>query len=260
VADSFNFLPVIAPAAIFFDFRQFLRGLSMLLLAGFCLVVSGCLDGSEDIRIESDGSGQASFDYFLPAAAVASQGGNEALRTPVESWVRSEQGLHLESLEVSDKGESTRLHVVLRFDSIKDLIRAVSGEGSASLPGAMRHLLGTFQFVQNGRHIEFSRTVHPVEALGGSLLLVPADDLARHHLHYRIALPVKPDTHNATSTEDDGRTLIWDIRLDEAVKSPPKLEFTATLPIPWWLWGAGGLAAAGALWLAAKRRAQSAEG
>ena len=226
----------------------------MLSVAGFCLVVSGCLDGSEDIRIESDGSGQASFDYFLPAAAVASQGGDEALRAPLESWIRSEPGLHLESLEVSNQGESTRLHVELRFDSVQDLIRAVTGEGSTKLPGAMRHLLGTFQFVQNGRHIEFSRTVHPVEALGGSLLLVPQDDLARHHLHYRIALPVKPDTHNATSTEDDGRTLVWDIRLDKAVKSPPKLEFTATLPIPWWLWSAGGLAVIGILAIGARLR------
>jgi len=212
-------------------------------LAATSLLISGCLDGSEDIRIESDGA----FDYLLPSAAVASQGGTEALRRPIESWIQDEEGLRLESLEVRDDGENTRLNLKLSFDSVTDLIRAVSGKGSESLPAAMRHLLGTFHFVRDGRHIEFSRTVRPVEALGGSLLLVPREELARHRLAYRITLPVPPDTHNATSTLDGGRTLVWEIPLDQAVDvdSPPKLEFTATMPVPWWVWG--GVALTGVL-------------
>jgi hypothetical protein len=217
------------------------QGILAVLLAAGSLLVSACLDGSEDIRIERDGAGRASFDYVLPSAAVASQGGTEALRKPIESWIRGEEGLRLETLVISDEGENTRLSLKLSFDCVTDLIRAASGKGSESLPNAMRHLLGTFHFTRNGRHVEFRRTVRPVEALGGSLLLVPQEELARHRLIYRISLPVPPDTHNATSTLDGGRTLVWEIPLDQAVGSPPKLEFTATLPVPLWVWGCAAL-------------------
>lgn len=208
-------------------------------LALACLLLPGCLDGNEDIRINADGSGTCTATYLVPVAAVAASGGPETMRQQLEDWVAAQQGMKIDDIDFSEVGDRLRIHGSIRFDSAFALIDASAAGQLQDLPPAARHLIGTLDFRMRGRQVELARTVSPRAALGSAMLFTNAGELAEHRLVYQISLPVTPDSHNATSTRDDGRTLVWEFPLDEAVDQPPVMRLTATIPIPWWVWAAG---------------------
>ena len=211
--------------------------LGVLTLA--CLLLPGCIDGNEVIHINADGSGTYESTYLVPVAAVAASGGRETMRQQVEEWVAEQDGMVLDTLEFSEEDDRLRIHGMISFDSALALIDASDTESTQNLPPAARHLTGTLDFRMRGRQVEVARTVRPRAALGSAMLFTSPAELANHRLTYQISMPVAPDSHNATSTRDDGRTLIWDYPLDQAVAEPPVMQLTATIPIPWWVWLGG---------------------
>lgn len=52
---------------------------------------------------------------------------------------------------------------------------------------------------------------------------------------YIMHLPSVPMESNATRVENAGRTLVWDIPLSQALKSPVVTRFKMQIPIPWHL-------------------------
>ena len=68
-------------------------------------------------------------------------------------------------------------------------------------------------------------------------------------MSYMIHLPLAAMESNATRTEDEGRTLVWDFPLAQAVKGPVNTQFKANFPLPTWLLASAGTVtfAAGAL-------------
>lgn len=213
---------------------------STLLLLGVltlaCLLLPGCLDCNEEIRINADGSGTCIATYFVPVAAVAASGGQDKMRQQIEDWVAAQDDLRIDTFEIEEQDDRLRIHAELSFRSALSLIDASSPEQTEDLPPASRHLAGTLDFRMRGRQVDLTRTVRPRNALGAAMLLAGTDDFKNHRLTYQITLPDPPDHHNATSTLDDGRTLIWDYPLSEAIENPPVMKLTATIPIPWWVW------------------------
>jgi hypothetical protein len=85
---------------------------------------------------------------------------------------------------------------------------------------------------QDGRRVDFTRTVYPAKALPGSSFL-PAAQLDGRHLVYILHLPVAARESNATRVAAGGRTLIWEQPFKGGAVKQLELHFQAELPLPW---------------------------
>lgn len=115
-----------------------------------------------------------------------------------------------------------------------DLQDASQTDSLKKLPSSATHLSGKFAIKLRGRDLDLTRTISPSSALPGAGFL-PASTFAGHQLSYIIHLPLAAKQSNATRTEDNGKTLIWDFPLDRAIKQPVTTHFIAPIPIPNWV-------------------------
>jgi hypothetical protein len=106
-------------------------------------------------------------------------------------------------------------------------------ESTKSLPATAQQLAGTFDFRLKGREFELNRTIEANKAFAGGLFM-PRKEITGRKLLYILHLPQPPLESNATRTEDNGSTLIWDYSLEEALKGPVTTRVKAQIPIPWW--------------------------
>lgn len=203
-----------------------------LVLAILSLLLPSCIDGHEEVWIEPNGSGRAEITYSIPARAVQLKGGDQAVVEMIRGFLANTPEISQSTCEVRTEGDTTRILVRTTFDSALDLKNAPHGPGSVHLPPAAKHLAGVVATTLQGRTLDFTRTIQPGKALPGSSLL-PNSTYQGHHLTYIIHLPAVPGTHNATRTENGGRTLIWEKNLEDAVRAPIITHFRMDIPIPW---------------------------
>ena len=207
------------------------RWASLLVAAGSFQLIS-CIDGREEVWIEPNGSGRAEIRYSLPARAVQMKGGDAAVLAMIRDYIQSTPEISESTCEVRTEGDRTQIRVTTQFDSALDLKNAAQGTGMKSLPPSAVSLAGVVDAKLAGRTLDFTRTIRPGDALPGSSFL-PASAFAGHRLDYIIHLPGVPSGHNATRTEDGGRTLIWESPLAEAIRTPIVTRFRMDIPIPW---------------------------
>ena len=74
-------------------------------------------------------------------------------------------------------------------------------------------------------------------------MFMPASKFQGHRLVYVVHLPTPAVESNATQSTDEGRTLVWDFALADAVKAPVTTHFKAKIPIPSWAIGLIAIAA-----------------
>lgn len=208
------------------------RPWACLLLAVTSFHLSSCIDGREEVWIEPNGSGRAEIQYSLPARAVQMKGGDGAVLAMIRDFIGATPEISASTCEVRTEGDRTRIRVTTEFDSALDLKNAAESEGLAVLPPSAASLAGVVNARLDGRTLDFSRTIRPADALPGSSFL-PDSTFAGHQLSYIIHLPGIASSHNATRTENGGRTLIWDKSLVEAIRAPVVTQFRIAIPIPW---------------------------
>lgn len=216
----------------------------LLALVTASLLVS-CIDGREEVWINADGSGRADITYSLPAAAARFQGGENGVRKMIDDFLSHTPALKNPTCEVTTVDSRLTIHVQASFDSALDLKDISKGESMGKLPSSATGLTGATLVTVSGRTVDFSRTISAGDALPGSSLM-PASQFDGRRLTYIMHLPMGPLESNATRTENEGRTLVWDIPLAQAIKGPVATRFKANVPVPAWL-----LASAGALTFAA---------
>jgi hypothetical protein len=212
--------------------------------------MTSCIDGREEVWIKPNGSGRAEIHYSLPARAVQMKGGDAAVLTMIRDFIKSTPEISASTCDVRTEGDLTKVRVTTEFDSALDLQNAAEGAGIAALPPAAISLAGVVEAKLDGRSLAFTRTIRPADALPGSSFL-PMSTFEGHRLDYIIHLPDVPTTHNATRTENSGRTLVWEKPLAEAIRSPIVTHFRMDIPIPWkWIGSiAAGLAVAAGLFV-----------
>lgn len=208
------------------------RPWACLLLAVASFHLTSCIDGREEVWIEPNGSGRAEIQYSVPARAVQMKGGDGAVLAMIRDFIGATPEISASTCEVRTEGDRTRIRVTTEFDSALDLQNAAESEGLAALPPSAASLAGVVNARLDGRTLDFSRTIRPAAALPGSSFL-PASTFAGHQLNYIIHLPGVASSHNATRTENGGRTLIWDKPLAEAIRAPIVTQFRIVIPIPW---------------------------
>lgn len=207
--------------------------LRVIVLLAACLLTS-CIDCHEEIWLEADGSGHADISYTLPAAAAKFQGGEAGVRKQIEKFLAETKEIKSSACEVTTEGDRLKIRVRAAFDSALDLKEISSGGAMAELPSSATNLAGKVEVSVKGRTVDLSRTISPGAALPGAGFM-PASTFEGHRLVYIIHLPMAAKESNATRTEDDGRTLIWDFPLAEAVRTPVTTQFSADIPIPRWM-------------------------
>lgn len=225
-------------------------------LCAACILTS-CIDGREEIWLAADGSGRADVSYSLPASVAKFQGGEAGIRKLIGDFLAKTPEIQSSSHEVTTEGDRLKIHVRATFDSALDLKEISTGSSLGELPSSAAHLAGKVELKISGRTVDLSRTVSAGQALPGARFM-PASSLDGHRMTYIMHLPMAALESNATQTENEGRTLIWDYSLADAVKAPVTTRFKAQIPIPGWFFGAvgGGAAVLAALvvFLARKRR------
>lgn len=197
-----------------------------------CLLVS-CIDGREEVWLNADGSGRADVCYTLPAAAARFQGGEAGIRRIVGDFLRNTPEITSSNFEVATEDNRLNIHVHGTFKSVRDF-KGLTTAPSGQLPSSAVNLAGEVQVEMHGRTINFSRTVSPGKALTGSAF-IPASQFEGRKLAYILHLPEAATESNATRVEDDGRSLVWEFPLAQAIQSPVTTRFKVKIPVPPWL-------------------------
>jgi hypothetical protein len=224
-----------------------------------CLL-SSCIDGHEEIWLNADGSGRAEVIYTVPAEAARFQGGEAGLGRLIGNFLKQATPLSNSSYQISTEGDRLKIQVNAAFKSALQLKKLSKGTADSKLPAAARYLAGEVDTHLSGRTLHFARTISPGKALPGSSF-IPSSQTQSRKLTYIIHLPMAIEDSNATRTEDQGRTLIWDYPLVQALKQPFTTQFTAKVPIPTWAIFAVSLIilaiTAGIIWMLRKRSQRS---
>jgi hypothetical protein len=203
--------------------------LRFLLVIIATLLVS-CIDGREEYWIESDGSGRAEITYTLPAAAVQRQGGDTELRKQITEWIQKIPGVTSCECSLLEANDEITITVKTEFESALEFKQLA--EEDSGMPFAATHLMGEIRADIRGRTFDFSRTIFASKALPGASLL-PDASMQGRQLTYIMHLPAAALESNATRSENNGRTLIWEVPLAVALKMPVITRFRMDVPIPW---------------------------
>jgi hypothetical protein len=204
----------------------------MTLLAA-CLLGS-CIDSREEVWLEADGSGRAEISCSLPASAARFQGGEAGIRKLIGDFLTNTPTIKSSSHEVTTEDERVKIRVRVAFDSALDLQEISTSESMTKLPSSAADLAGQVDVKVHGRTVDFTRRISAASALPGAAFM-PASNFEGRRLVYIMHLPAAADVSNATRTENDGRTLIWDFPLGQALKGPVTTRFTMPIPFPTWL-------------------------
>ena len=208
----------------------FLR-LAVILLALTC---ASCLECREEFWLEADGSGRAEIRASIPAAVLAMKGGEEQVGKILGDFVRDTPEIRGSTYQIRREGDRAAIDLNLTFTSALDLAEVIKGPSGKALPVAATHLAGEIEARIRGRTLELERSVAPGKALPGSAFL-PASTFEGRRLVSIVHLPEPAFDHNATRTENGGRTLIWDLPVAEAVRKPVVSRFKMKIPVPWHL-------------------------
>ncbi len=203
-----------------------------VLIIGSAVSLSSCLDSHEEIWLKADGSGAARIQLAFPLAAAMLHGGEKGIEEMIRSFVSSTPALTSHVLTTSADGDRLNLDLTLTFDNALDLFNPAGGLNSSPLPAAATEFLGVTQINFSGLNLDFERRIELSKAIPGSLF-IPHRQLQGHSITTIIHLPKAARTHNAGSSADEGRTLIWSTPLATALKGPAEMRFTMPLPIPW---------------------------
>lgn len=222
---------------------DFSRHVLRLLAIVAALLLASCIDGREEIWLNADGSGRADIRYSLPAAAARFQGGAEGVGRMLGEFLKTAPGLTHSNHEVVTEGDRLKIRVQASFDSARDLGKVSRSDPMHKLPSSANGLAGEVKVAMDGRTIDFSRKIAAGNALPG-IGFMPGSPMKDRNLTYILHLPVAAVESNAMRVENEGRTLVWDYPLAQAVKGPVVTRFKVRVPVPGWLWatGAGGVA------------------
>ena len=203
-----------------------------ILLTATAVALSSCIDGREEVWLEADGSGRSEISYTIPSTIATMQGGEEGIRKMINGFLKDTPEITSSDCEISEEEDRLRIKVRAAFDSALDLKEVAEGPSIGKLPSSASHLAGVVDVKIRGRTLDFSRSISPSKALPGSSFL-PASQFESHRLVYIMHLPTVAFENNATRVENNGRTLIWDIALLDALKTPIVTRFQMEIPIPW---------------------------
>lgn len=209
--------------------KQICRVFAILFIA---VGLNSCLDCEEEVWINADASGAGSITITVPAAATSLHGGEAGVKALAEDFLKSSSAFDSYLVGTSTANRRTTIHATFTFSDVRDFLDDSLTENLDHLPSGGREFAGVTEVKFEGLNIAFSRRRELSKAIPGAMF-IPQSRLAGHEIKTIIHLPKAATSHNATSAEDAGRTLIWTTPLASAIRAPIETNFKMPLPIPW---------------------------
>lgn len=220
-------------------------------LCAIAALLTSCFDGKEELWLAKDGAAAYEATYDVPTTTVRLGGGEAKLRSSVDEWLKESPEVRCEAFDITQHEDRTRIHIRISCASVLKIAELSKPEKSKSMPNPFQHLAGVVEVKRDGLDVELTRTISPNRALIGGLFL-PRKEIDGRRLVYVMHLPKAPLESNATRTEDDGRTLVWDYTLAEGLKHPLVTRLKGRVPLPWWVFGGAGVVGVGLVWIGYK--------
>jgi hypothetical protein len=225
------------------------------LLATLALLLPACIDSREEIWLHPSGGGKAHITLSLPSSVVTLRGGPDAVAAFIDDLLAQHPSIVSVDKQISTAGKRTTIDVSFRFDSALQLSSSMAkAADDPNIPAPARHFMGRTLFQQDGLGFTGERVIDVGKAIPGSRFF--PDTNTDHRLQTILHLPFAPSEHNATRAKNDGRTLIWDIPLATALRTPhiQRIRVRASTPLVATAGIASSLITAAAILLWRKRR------
>jgi len=203
-----------------------------LLACTLALFLGSCLDSKEEIWLNADGSGAALITMQMPANIAKLHGGSSGIESTLIKYFESNPTYTGYTVETFVEKERLEVKLAFTFDNALDLVDATTPGSLEELPPGAKNFMGEATIDFEGLDLVFNRRIELSKAIPGSIFF-PSDRLQGHSVTTILHLPKPAKTHNATSTENNGKTLIWITPLADAFNRPVENIFTMPLPIPW---------------------------
>jgi len=215
------------------------------LLPLLCLValLSSCIDGEEEIWIETDGSGRLEATYTMPKAFMDELGGAETLTEKLRAAAKKDDSITIGTLEhgTGDDGRQF-LHFTAEFTDLRELAKFpqkhLRDPSKPNETASEEALFGEINLSLSGLLMSIDRKIDLAPILPESAKSNPAF-LGSSTFQYTFHLPVVPTEHDAHEISADGKTLTWSFLLRDYTDKPMTIWAKAPLPLPWWLWAGG---------------------
>jgi hypothetical protein len=208
------------------------RGFHLFLGSVIALLLNSCIDVREEYWIHQDGSALAELSYEIPTSAARSSGGSAGLQQKVDQLLRDCKEVHRFSTQLSTEGDRTRIMIHAEIKNLRDLEGLTKNESLKNASSNLKYLAGEVSANIQGLSILIKRRISIPDALP-ALRYIPEEQLQGHRMVYILHLPQAATSSNATDRWNDGKSLIWDIPLTQAIRKPFTTEFKTALPIPW---------------------------
>lgn len=207
-------------------------------------LLASCIDGDKEIWLERDGSGRLEATSKMPPRLMESFGSAPVLQKQLEDAIAKEPGLQIEHLDNHLENGRVVFEFTASFDDVRTLAafpkKHLRNPATPDTPGSEEALFGTMNLEINGLTLEFNRTVNLAPVFPDNIRQNPGF-LGESAFRYVVHLPAQATKHNATDTNNNGRTLRWNFLLRKHASSPMILTMKAPLPVPWWIWLSGAL-------------------
>ncbi len=198
------------------------------------LVLSSCIEGEEEIWINPDASGRVRFQVSAPTVAFAKFGGVDQVITDAREGLLQSENVTLTSVEAAATGTNTTLKASFTFKDAREMGNILKSFRDPDTPDEKSEeeiFVGETDLTIGIPDLSFSRKIDirellPPEAQNPMALRL----LGNSRFTYRMHLPTPVRTHNASSVSKDGKSLAWEVPLQELLAGPVEMKFTAPLP------------------------------
>lgn len=209
-----------------------------------CLVLSGCIEGEEEIWLNPDGSGRIEARYKMPSAVAKRIGEPDELVRVLQEAAERDPHVEITSLTHTAEGGGVTLLFSGTFDDLNKLAsfprRQLRDASKPDKRVKAEVLFGEAEMSISEDAIIYDRKVDISWLLQStpaakSIARMPAL-LGKSNLNFILNLPGAARESNASSQSEEGRRLEWNFLLKEHATEPMSMTAEATLPPSRSLW------------------------
>ncbi len=222
--------------------------LLVLILSPFLLTSCLEIDGTEEIWINSNGSGKGSLRYdvdlkmpkFARELARSKIGDIDLYRQIARTVDERDDNIKITKLKINDQSNPITADIEFTFNNVLKLLetsntfKEVYTElTNKPVPREVSVMTGEIDIKWQGTSPSFTRQINLGEALPKMIRDSP-DILGNSKLNYTIHFPYQIENTSGANMSNDGKTATWTFLLKDHINTP--LMISAKTPLPWWIW------------------------
>lgn len=214
--------------------RVYLKILSLIVVG---LMLCGCYSYKTETTVNKDKSVDFKIEMSIDMSKYASMLGEDfdpsQMATEQGGMITDEQKAELKEkgyeVNVSQEGYKTTTTITKRFAHINDISSEDTGEVQLDIfldAGVTEHFFNRNGDVYTGNIAFDLSSTDTIDLSSWGISPDKMNDMFK--IEYRLNLPVKPNSNNATKVENGGKTLIWELTFGQ--KNYINYEFDLSKP------------------------------